>query len=123
MPQGPFGFNRPFGVGPLVSESFEGEDPQELFMSLSLRSHSLRNYDPREFRYLKRQGIPQPDLREELRVIESGRFEPILKETHRMFVHLDEDERQDFASNNPGIMDWVNAWAELEEQITFEEYI
>lgn len=123
MSEGPFGFNRPFGLGPFTSSTPDDKSAEELYIELTLRSHSLRNYDPREFRYMKDQGVSKKKLREELRIIESARFEPILDKTHRMFVHLDEDERRDFARNNPGIMDWVSVWADLEDQATFEEYL
>lgn len=79
------------------------------------RGHSWRGWEPAELRTVAKQG-GEADVREVLQFIESGRFYPMLKATHRMYVHLDPDERQEFWRRNPDLMRWVNVYEIAERQ-------
>lgn len=53
--------------------------------------------------------------------IEDGRFQPLLRATHKFITRLDPDEKETFARRNPGIIMWVSAWAYSEHQIWGEQ--
>lgn len=86
---------------------------------LTTRGHSLRNFDPEDFREVAN-GQGKREAREALEFVESGRFEPVLAATQRMFRALDGDERRQFAKENPGLMRWVNVWGFLEDVGEFD---
>ena len=120
MPEGPFGLPRITTLGPLVEE----KGPNEIMFEIARRSHSYRNYDPREFIKILDSGeIPQHKVRQELRIIESRRFNDALAELHNFWFALDEDEMEMFAERNPGIIQWVEVWARAEDQIAPSESI
>lgn len=122
MQEGPFGFPRLTNIGPFVSETIMVEGSlEDALEELMFRGHSLRNYDPREFRNLYERGASKRRLRQELQRIEDGRFNDMLKEAHWMFSALDEDEQEGFARNNPGLIEWMNVWALLEDQKQYPE--
>jgi len=123
MPEGPFGLPRFTSIGPFVEQDLEiPDDNQAALRDIQFRPHSIRNYDPREFRLLLDAGVERHELMKVIRSIEGERFDSMLDEAHRFFRALDEDERQGWARNNPGFMQWLNVWATLEEVQSFEEY-
>lgn len=97
-------------------------DDEIIQQNLIMRGHSIRNFEPHEIRQLAHNEGKQ-SAREVLRFIESGRFEPMLDATHKMFRALDPDERRAFAERNPGIMEWVNVWAFTEDLIEFDKFV
>lgn len=96
-------------------------DDQTTTHDLALRAHSWRNYDPEEFiEAAKADG--KTKAREELRVVESGRFYDFLKAGHKFFAPLDPDEREEWARQNPDMMEWIGVWGFLEDLHAFPEY-
>lgn len=117
MPEGPFGLPRFTSLGPFVEEVDQDITAKEL----SLRSHSIRNYKPEEFR-VAADNSGKKEASKELGVVESGRFKPMLKRSHRFFIALDKDEMEMWARNNPLLIRWMNVWAFLEDQRQFREF-
>lgn len=116
MPEGPLGFPRLTSIGPFTTEEIDRDLTAD---DLALRGHSIRNYKPEEFRVVARNS-GKPEAREELRAVEGGRFNTLLKSYHEFFRALDPDERRTWANGNPLIMEWVNVWAFLEDLIEFD---
>lgn len=114
MPEGPFGFPRLTSVGPFVEDDID--NPEEKLEEITSRTHSYRNYSPEEFIKLKGE-VSGGELRGAMNAIEGGRFTPMLKKVHRFFIQLDGDEMHTFAERNPGLIEWVDAWAVAEDQI------
>lgn len=114
MPEGPLGFPRLTSLGPLV-ESTSEKDIEELKREITRRPHSYRHYEPEEFIALAEQG-ERGFARQELDVIESGRFSDMLSEAHSFWWPLDQDEKEEFYSKNPGLVRWIEAWAAAEVQ-------
>lgn len=76
------------------------------------RGHSWRGWEPAELRQKVQEGeMTKTELRETLKFIEGGRFEPMLEATHKFYIPLDPDERKEFWRRNPDLMRWVNVWA------------
>lgn len=87
------------------------------------KGHSYRNYDPQEFLRLwdlADGGREEAKVREHLETVEAGRFYLMLKATHKFAVALDPDELETFWSRNPGLKEWVNVYATVEHQRTFD---
>lgn len=111
-PEGPFGFPRLMNVGPFVEE----EDAKELFLDITTRPHSYRHYDPEEFIRLIESDYDKKDLRTELKSIEAGRFYTMIKDAHKFWWPLDEDEMEDFYNVNPDLVKWIEVYARLDDQ-------
>lgn len=120
MPEGPFGFPRLTSVGPFVSEF---GDPEELLDDIKRRPHSYRNYEPQEFIYLIEEGENIREIRPALRRIEDGRFHTMLEKAHRFWFPLDQDEMELYAERNPRLIQWLEVYAKLEEQIAPSENV
>lgn len=89
---------------------------------LRLRAHSWRNYEPLEF-VAAAQNDGRIAALDELRAVEAGRFETMLDQTWAFFEPLDEDERQEWAARNQGMMDWVAVFAWLSRRgLPLDEY-
>lgn len=89
---------------------------------LRQRGHSYRNFTPSEIReLLEDDDIPNDQIRDFFEFMESGRFRPMLKSTHKMFAALDPDEAEAFWRRNPDLMAWVNTWAKSEDLIDWAE--
>lgn len=100
---------------------------REMKRELIRRGHSIRNFDPEEFRDLvdEYEHIPEgkAEARKALKFVESGRFYPMLQAAHKFFRHLDPDEQRDFARRNPGLIEWVNLYGYLEDLIQWKKYV
>lgn len=118
MPEGPLGFPRFTSLGPFTRETV---DPDLTVQELSLRSHSIRNFRPEEFR-VAAANSGKTETRKALRAVEGGRLDPLLKNHHRFFRALDEDEQEMWSRGNPLIMEWMNVWAFLEDQMQFRGF-
>lgn len=114
MPEGPFGFPRLTTVGPLVTEE---KTDDELLNEIIAAGHSYRNYNPKAFIRLATTRKRKKRLRTQMSRMEGGRMNTMLKDIHRFFIQLDKDEMKTFADRNPGIIEWVDAWAEIEDQM------
>lgn len=112
MPEGPFGFPRLTNIGPFTNE----EDAEMLFMDLTTRPHSYREYNPDEFISLIESDYDEQEVRTELKTIESGRFYNMLEAAHKFWWPLDEDEMEDFYNENPVLVRWIEVYARLEDQ-------
>lgn len=88
---------------------------------LTYRGHSYRNFEPSEIReLLEDENVPNGDIREFFEFMESGRFEPMLYHTHKMFCSLDVDECETFWKNNPELLAWVSVWGKSEDLRDFQ---
>jgi len=59
--------------------------------------------------------------RELLGRVESGRFQPALKELMTFYAPLDRDEARTFSRRNPGIIMWLSVHGESQDQIHQEQ--
>lgn len=112
MPEGPFGFPRLTSIGPLVEDD---PTPEELFRDITLKSHSWRNYEPDEFIQLLESDFPKDKIREELDVMESGRFNKMLESAYKFYIHLDLDEKKEFYRRNPDLVRWLEVYGRAED--------
>jgi hypothetical protein len=111
MARGLLGAPRLTSAGPLVEEA---TSKRQLPQDVQFRPHSYREWSPEEFLEWQNQGIPPAELRDEMRFIESGRMDNMLKALHKFWIPLDPDEKETFSQRNPGLMQWLEAWASLE---------
>lgn len=88
---------------------------------LQRRPHSWRGYEPQEFIDVA-VADGKVNARKELRTLESGRFEPMLKAGHKFFSMLDRDEMEEFADRNQDLVNWISVWGFLEDLRYFEPY-
>ncbi len=56
-----------------------------------------------------------------VRHVEAGRWDDALGEMHRFIAALDQDEREQFARRNPNLVDRVNGWAVVQDQMPFND--
>ena len=109
----------PLGVLPRLTSAghLVNKQPQTnpVPTELNTRPHSYRGYSPEEFIQLVEQGVSKRDLRPELRDIEAGRFNDMLKEAYDFWVPLDLDEKEMFNKRNPELVAWLETYAVLEE--------
>lgn len=113
MPEGPFGFPRLTSIGPFVDEY---RNPAHLLKDIMKRPHSWRHYEPQEFQYLIDEEYKKSRVRQELRGIEAGRFHEYLENAHEFWWPLDVDEKVEFAEKNPRLVQWIEVYAQLEDQ-------
>lgn len=90
---------------------------------IRLRGHSYRLHSPDEFHQLMDEADgPEEmgEIRTEFKTIEDGRFNDMLGECHDFFWRLDQDEKEEFASKNTGMVRWVNVWGRLHTKAQFD---
>lgn len=100
--------------------------PISSISELTRRSHSLRNFEAEEFiqawNMAETEGERQ-QVRAAMDFIEAGRFSDMLRQTFSMMVHLDLDELEQFAEDNPWLIRWVQVWATIEEVRRFDDFV